>query len=265
MTYRVLLPVTNCQEYVEDVIAHIPDLTRLILVDNFDNPQVLDLCKGAREKGATLYYFPFNLGLAASWNIGLRAMAEEAGVEFVIILSASAFLSGSLQAFVDAIMEQEARAPNCRYIASSTASLHCFAQTRLSLELGGYFDENFWPIYYEDTDYCQRSRFNGTAGRTAWCGLEGLVRSRGASIALREPRLNQLWEANACRIIDYYKAKWGGAQLDERYARPFNDSRVGVNEWRVRSAFNNTLVGEDHWLPPERPYQPYQEMMERKI
>ncbi len=241
MSYKILLPVTNNPELVQDKIREVP-LDRLILVNNFDNPEVEILCKQAEDGGAEVHRYPRNLGLAASWNLGMRKIKED-GNDFLIILSASAVLEDSIERFADSIVDYESQnGLQYRYLASGRATLHCFAQTNVSVDVGGYFDENFWPIYYEDTDYCRRSKLNGINTKVVPLNLPDLVYSRAYSIAMRDKRLFKLHQFNAGRIGQYYVDKWGAHQGSETYITPFNDPSIGVNDWALRP-------GVTEWYP----------------
>jgi hypothetical protein len=231
MDYRILLPVTNNPELVKQKLIDIPDKTKLILVNNFDNQKVENLSCQAETLGAEVHRHPMNLGLAASWNLGFRRM-EELKCNFIIFLSASAVFDKSIEYFVEKIIENElAGKKGTRYIASNIATLHCFAQTQLCLDRGGYFDENFWPIYYEDTDYCRRSDLNEVNKGVFQLHLNDVVHSLAYSIAMRDRRLMFLWQNNAYRVADYYLRKWGGVQNSEIFTTPFNNPNMHVNHW----------------------------------
>ena len=232
MDYKVLLPVTTNPELVRQKLIDIPDLTKLIMVNNFDIPEVYDFCVEAKEKGAEVYYQPENAGLATSWNLGMRRMIEDS-CDFVIFLSVSAIFNKPMQLFIDFIAEHEERDPRCRYICSELATLHCFAHTPMSVEMGGYFDENFWPIYFEDTDYGKRSKHNNVNQYITWCNLQDVVHSKGFSIAMKNPRLFKMYEAEIQNIHNYYVGKWGGTHNNETFENPFNNPDTSINEWHL--------------------------------
>lgn len=245
--YRILLPVTNSPDLVRQKLKDITDKEKLILVNNFDNPEVLQLSKKAEDKGAEVYYFPQNLGLAASWNLGLERMKEER-ILFVVFLSASAVFSKPIEKFIDKVFECEDKGESqCRYVASGAATLHCFAHTYESYEVGGLFDENFYPIYLEDTDYCRRSLKNGLQERVRLLHLEDVVYSHSFANAVRNDRLRMLYENNAARMGDYYERKWGGSPGEETFPFPFNNETLGVNWWQLE-------VHLSHRLIPQKPY-----------
>jgi glycosyltransferase involved in cell wall biosynthesis len=232
MNYRILLPVTNNPGLVKDKLEEV-DLTKLTLINNFDNPGVELLCKQAESKGTLVYRYPKNLGLAASWNVGLREVVNQ-NLDFVIILSVSAVFNKSINYFIDSIYDHMSKhGPMYRYLASGQATLHCFAHTRLCIDMGGYFDENFYPIYHEDTDFCYRSTLNGVNKKVKNLHLKNVVHSRAFSISMKDKRLFRLYQENAGRIGSYYQSKWGGVHRSEIYPYPFNNPSIKVNEWTV--------------------------------
>src|SRR5574343_300178 len=141
MSYRILLPITTDREELVTTKLHkdIPDLERLILLNNWTDPKALELSHYAASKGAEVYHIPQNLGCGPSWNFGLRRMLEDKD-DFLIILSPSAIFDHSILYFIDAIYNTEDKEPYARYIASPIATLHCFAITPFGVQLGGYWD-----------------------------------------------------------------------------------------------------------------------------
>jgi len=267
MSFKILLPVTTPASLVEQKLSDLAGLEKqTIVVNNWTDPETEKFVKEFARRGAETYGCTYNLGLGASWNLGMRRMMEDQD-DFVIILSASAVFDKPVQWFVEAILRQEENEKMCRYICSSSASLHCFAHTKLGVEMGGYFDENFWPIYYEDTDYSHRSKFNGVGHRVAKAGerstintqssslvkclgQEDVVHSYGASVACNtDPDLLSLHQHNCHRWSTYYVAKWGGNHGSEQYCTPFNDPIKGVNEWSVCEPFYHPKF-PGNWNPP---------------
>jgi hypothetical protein len=241
MSYKILLPVTTDTEGLvsQKLLYDLKEeMEHLILLNNWIDPQVAELCKNAASKGAETYYIPGNLGCGPSWNFGIKRMMED-GSDFVIILSPSVVFDKSIQYFIDAIYKQESINKMGRYIASGLATLHCFAHTPLGVELGGYFDENFWPVYYEDTDFCCRSKLNGLGtygshvGFVWSCSLNEHFHSLAYSITCRNNTLFKLYESRGGWMAEYYVRKWGGVHNSEIYQHPFNNPNIGINEWII--------------------------------
>lgn len=241
--YRILLPVTGSPELVKIKLEKdIPDLSKLILVNNFDNRDVYDLCIRARDNGATLYYHPENFGLAASWNIGLHYLEQNPSCGFVIFLSASAKFNQPIEKFIDQIRRNEETKKYHRYIATSMATLHCFAHTQLAVTDMGFFDENFYPIYIEDTDMSYRS----TLLREGGCEIlvhtfnnpSSLVQSINFSNAVNtDKRLFKQYQMNVGRMGDYWKRKWSGCVGAGEWKFPFNNCTLPVNYWEKEGSF----------------------------
>jgi len=267
LKYRILIPVTNRPDLVRYVFDNIPDKSKLTVVNNYGHSGVNHLCRKVHSEGAELYEFPLNLGVAASWNIGLREMMEEQN-DVVIILSASVVFDKSFQTLLD-LLERKWEG-HTQVTFDRKVNLHCSAFTRLGVELGGYFDETFWPIYREDTDYYRRSKLNGF-GEKVWRGQHGrenhpdgecddscvqLVHSAGASLAIRDEGLRKCHVANSPRTLHYYQRKWGGDHFSERFLTPFNEVQE-VNEWIKPSHFHNPLYSNiTSWEHPKQPYKP---------
>lgn len=203
----------------------------------------------AKDRGAECYYCPKNYGLAASWNVGMRRAYED-NYNGVIILAASAQIKTSLKEFIGLINQSEAESPKCKYLLQMPLALHCYCLTRRCVEVLGYFDENFWPIYVEDADYSYRSQLLKLNNEVVNFQKLGSVEPAGASLTCnKEPKFMNLWFHNTDRIHKYYEAKWGGTHTNEKFTHPFNNPSIGVNEWSVKNGFLNTLIDEPNYVP----------------
>jgi hypothetical protein len=265
--YKILLPVASPAFLVKNKLIELKGHEEnLIIINNWTDPETEIYVKEFAARGAEAYNCTYNLGLAASWNWGMQRMKED-NYDFVIFLSASAVFERDLRFFIDAIIKSEAKQKMARYVCSPRASLHCFCHTRLGLELGGYFDENFWPIYYEDTDYCHRSKFNSVGvphdpisirtminheggGLVSMLGLNDIVYSHSFSATCNSKQeLMSLHQTNCHRWSTYYQKKWGGDHGSEKYSHPFNDPNKDVNFWEIKEFFNHPKFKD--WNPPK--------------
>lgn len=241
MRYKILVPVTVNPDLVNDVFNHIQNKSNLIIVNNFDNQEVADLCQQAQKDEAFVYNYPNNLGLAASWNIGIRELEKEYNLDFVIILSSSAKFFKDIEEFAKRIDESEKIRKMGMY-RSREARLHCFAITQLGLRVGGLFDENFYPIYYEDTDYYRRSNLNGMSKIAYDIPTDDLVISAGYGLSVnKEKRLLSHYQRNATMQVNYFTEKWGGLGSDAHFLTPFNNPNLDINYWVKREGTFNKL------------------------
>jgi len=150
-----------------------------------------------------------NLGVAASWNL-LARMSFERGFEAVIIMNDDIYW-GQKQDKADEFFDT---CPDDSFIAAPPC-WHTFVLPRKVFEKVGPLDENFYPAYYEDNDYCRR------------IALAGVPYIRSTFLNCEVFRLSQTISKDSSilrgsRNEDYYVRKWGGGPHQEIYTKPFN-------------------------------------------
>lgn len=91
-----------------------------------------------------------NDGVSRAWNFGRQHVIDNEQ-DYLIILSQNVVLHDGMR---DYIRELNDRKP--RHGAWSNLSWHLTAISRETLESAGEFDTNFYPIYYEDSEYAIR-------------------------------------------------------------------------------------------------------------
>lgn len=177
-----------------------------------------------------------NHGVAASWNIGARAMYEQ-GADWTVIISAGVRFGepGGLD-----LVEAMAEYPDAliveagRYRSSTDPKdgfgWHLFAVHRRTFDDVGLFDENIWPAYLEDTDFNYRMKaFYGD--RFDWSRaphwprvpVDGDLASKSHGAALGKVK-------TGFGQMDYYIRKWGAPPPGE-WAHPFNDPANPISFW----------------------------------
>lgn len=168
-----------------------------------------------------------NLGVATSWNIGVRVMRAEAA-DWLIILSAAIRFNTDFGG-LDLVAELEANPDAYAVEAGHGMGWHLIAFHRRAFDLVGEFDENFYPAYLEDNDFGRRLLLGLGGHPPLWpkvsveVGLQGFCHGVDLGGAATDPDL----------MAAYYQAKWGGPPSREEFASPFN-----------------LAVGLDHWPPP---------------
>jgi len=140
-----------------------------------------------------------NLGVAAAWNLILDA----AGAEPIVISNDDITLGP------DAFATLSAAAAAYPLVTAGGWAL--FAQAPECTRTVGYYDESFFPGYYEDTDYAYRMRLCGFPRHD----VSVAVTHVGSATIKAAPQLN------VGRSGAYYHAKWGGAPGHERWREPF--------------------------------------------
>lgn len=229
LKYKILIPVLAQVEDFSNLLDQCPDKSKLILVNNLDNPEVTSLCKEAQKQGAEIHHFPGNKGCAASWNIGLQEVMA-GRLDYLIILSPSCRWNNNVLDFVNAIEKQEAIEPQDFYtaIGQHITDTHAFAVMKNLVDQIGLFDENFHPVYLEDTDYVYRQKLIGSH-RFEITGLRTSAPLNGG--VKKDPRVWEQYIRSAQRLKDYYISKWGGEPGSEKWKRPFGDATHSLFTW----------------------------------
>lgn len=93
----------------------------------------------------------------------------------------------------------------------------------IALETIGYFDENFAPAYYDDTDYSLRAR---RAGLKSLVAPDTNLRHAGSGSLEQVDR--NVHDDQFMRNQGYYFRKWGGEKGYELYEQPFNNPAFGL-------------------------------------
>lgn len=231
MKYKILIAVTAETEKFKNCVSKCPDKSKLVIVNNWHNNEVGALCNEYFKQGAEVQWYRNNLGCGAAMNIGLRKI-ESDGLDYVIILSPSALFTNSIQDFVDIIEEREKKEKNYYYltVANMKTDLHAFAVTKRCVDEVGLYDENFYPVYYDDTDYGYRMSLIGA--QKTLCYPPRISQDLGGGVKSDEGIFNLYW-VNVNHIHDYYVRKWGGEHTQELFKTPFNDPNKSIKDWTL--------------------------------
>jgi GT2 family glycosyltransferase len=213
-----VIPVLNCVEYTRQAIASIQFGTydKLIVIDNGSTDGTEAEMRASRDVSVYIRHEK-NTGVAASWNEGLR-MAFELGYELVLVMNNDVVLAPDT---VPALLRWQQKTGGI-VSAHSVAALHaltivdrrevfgppcdwsCFMISKSIVDKVGWFDEAYFPAYFEDMDYdCRAEQAGiqrGHAGDAVVCHFHSRT-LHGGHIENHE----KFFEANRRRFID----RWG--------------------------------------------------------
>lgn len=219
MTVPVLIvPILNRAELLNELLLSIDyPVDKVIIIDNGDvvrEDWVHDTYR-VMQPG-------HNLGVAASWNLGMKATPH--APYWLIANHDIAFGDGDLARLAEAVNPGAATLYHLLGFAA-------FAITRHAINAIGLFDEGFINGYDEDVDYSRRCELGGIPRIEV--GFSGT--HVGSATIMADPEL-RAWNGLSHGANDaYYRAKWGGQkQGGETFVTPFN--RGGhLGEWRADS------------------------------
>jgi GT2 family glycosyltransferase len=203
------------------------DLVALMILHSQVSAKVQELEELARSPDVVYRDYGINRGLAKSWNEGILWGLEQ-GFDAVLVVNEDVvFAPGDVDRLAEtAVCQREhpivmGRAYHHSESAWSWSEYGCFVVNPIALATVGCFDENFFPIYCEDSDYRRRLRLAGLA--PAYC--EGTRIVHGGSRSLAVPEVASQNQRTYALNRHYYQRKWAGEAGGEQFDRPFNDSR----------------------------------------
>lgn len=168
-----------------------------------------------------------NRGVSWAWNDGMNnAIASDVAI---ITNDDIVFEMGCLRRMVDILaytpgMDLVSAVNTRDFPEPGSGSVHevdysCFAVKPESfIRKFGYFDENFFPAYFEDNDMYRRIELAGGMQRKL---LEARMYHKGSQTQLGGSKRvvsHEAFEANRA----YYRNKWGGIPGEETFDAPFN-------------------------------------------
>lgn len=185
-----------------------------------------------------------NIGVAAAWNNGIRRAMRDGHRYAIISNDDIEFMPGTIMQLVRDIQTYDAITIGTNSILPKRDgdsfyykkegmvigySYPCFIvdMTTLVNEVG-YFDENFYPAYYEDSDMQYRIKL---AGHKEYINTDiGVVHHGSATQFATKDRIvsKDKW----AELQEYYKSKWGGYAWEEKWTHPYNENDKGIKYWR---------------------------------
>ena len=185
-----------------------------IIIDNgngFGIERLKDLL--GERAGVAEYICPGrNIGVAAAWNRILEMTKDDVGV----IISNDDIEFGA-ETFAELSRPLMAGHP---FVEGEGWAL--FGQSSQTTALVGYYDENFWPAYYEDVDYDERMRRLGVERITP---LSEPVKHHGWATTTAVGNADWLKEGRE-RNHAYFTRKWGGESRNPRW-----NGHVGIRQF----------------------------------
>lgn len=144
---KLIVPVLNRYDLLQRMVSSIDyPIEELLIIDNGD--QAENLIAPDCVKSVRVLHMPTNQGVAGSWNLGIKLYPFEPVW----------FFGSADTVYLPGALEQLSKAsPNEITLAASFPYWQTFAIGEQSVRQIGLFDENLYPIYFEDNDYTRRA------------------------------------------------------------------------------------------------------------
>jgi GT2 family glycosyltransferase len=175
------------------------------------------------ETAVTVAQTGENLGVAASWNFGMR----ETPGPWIIANSDIYLCDGGVIATMLTDLD--------RFDLVLACGMALFGIGASAVEKAGTFDENFWPAYNEDLDYVTRLTLCGGAIHE----FAASVDHDGSATMRSDPRVQKVIALTHGMNDGYFRRKWGGKHRNGfkgrhvygMWSHPYNDQRISPREW----------------------------------
>ena len=239
----IICPVLNCWKYTEGMLESIRSSTPyiIIMIDNGSTDQTKkELLKRHRKDELIYIENKRNEGVAVAWNRGIEKAKNQYGCDHYLIVNNDIVLK---KCTIDRMIEdlerediglitawnvngeidtpdqlKEYQIPILQKFKEAP-DFSCFMIKESTIDKVGYFDENFWPAYFEDNDYHYRMKLQGIKALKD----NQIVYFHYGSSTVKENRNIEKTNSEYYLINkEYYIKKWGGEPGNEIYETPFN-------------------------------------------
>lgn len=239
----IICPVLNCAKYTKAFLEQVVKFTDhpIIIIDNNSTDSTPAIVAPHVKSGRVLYIKNTqNAGVSRSWNQGIvLAKNKYHSKTFFIPNNDVIIRRDTLPRMYDILGISDYLLVSALDVKSKCQTVHdfeffplpllpllkeapdfsCFMMNVETIEKVGWFDEEFYPAYFEDNDYHRRINLAGykavTSNKIPYYHYGSMTIKEGAEI-------KRLTNANYLHNKAYYKKKWGGDPGNEVFDTPFN-------------------------------------------
>jgi len=238
----IAVPCFNNLEYTKKLLNTISlqKEDALFLINNGSSDETITFLSELQSRG-NLFVLNLseNAGVAGAWNTALKLAFEDLNCDNVIFLGNDTLLNpltlkrikedlampdvGLVSAFnitKKCADEREffetAGTSDDNYIEAPDFS--CFGMNKNCFKKVGFFDEAFYPAYYEDNDYHYRMKLEKIK---ALCNQGNFYWHYGSRTKQQSPEFGEYVGYRYEKNEEYYCQKWGGLPGEETYVIPF--------------------------------------------
>lgn len=200
----LIVPVLNRYDLLQRMVDSIDYPLDLLIIDNGDQSE--GVIPPAIVKSVRVLNMPTNQGVAGSWNLGIKLLPFES--VWFFSSADTVYKPGALAKLAEA-------KPTDITIAASFPHWQTFAIGEEVVRKIGLFDENLFPIYFEDNDYMKRAESAGVP--IVYGDID--VNHDNSSTIRSDANLNRQNDRTFSNNAEYFRSKTEGLwhwSLDRR-------------------------------------------------
>jgi GT2 family glycosyltransferase len=151
MLPNLIIPILNRYDLLQRMLDSVDyPVQNLLIIDNgaseVEKDIILDLPAGVEH--TTYLPMPSNLGVAASWNLGIKLFP---------LHNRWTFASNDMWFYPGELAKLAAAKPTDLTLIKDFPHWHAFTIGEQVVQRIGLFDEALYPAYFEDNDYLRRA------------------------------------------------------------------------------------------------------------
>ena len=194
----------------------VPDLA--VVVDNGSGR--IDLSGVAGRMPVEIIRPERNLGVGPSWNLLAKKFIADDSDRLLVVGDDVTLHADVVEKLLGVMSDGSV---DFAFPDPARSTMHqmfsCFMAKLSLFEKVGFFDERFYPAYFEDNDFHYRMRLAGAVEAVASCGYDHV---NSATIKKYTPKQKEAHHKQFRACKNYYVEKWGGLPHVETYKVPFN-------------------------------------------
>ena len=207
----LIIPVLNRYDLLESMLESITyPIDNILIIDNGGQFKT-------KKENVKVLNMPANLGLSASWNLGIKCYPH---LHYWLFASADTVWS-------DLALQQIENLSGSDKLILTNDSYGCFSVGENVIEQVGVFDEYFYPIYFEDNDFhervarlCPENTIVSTNIKTS--------PEKGSQTINSDKKLKDINDQTFIKNQEYYKYK---QESNFEISKPWSLSRRRDHEW----------------------------------
>ena len=207
----LIIPVLNRYDLLESMLESITyPIDNILIIDNGGQFKT-------KKENVKVLNMPANLGLSASWNLGIKCYPH---LHYWLFASADTVWS-------DLALQQIENLSGSDKLILTNDAYGCFSVGENVIEKVGVFDEYFYPIYFEDNDFhervarlCPENTIVSTNIKTS--------PEKGSQTINSDKKLKDINDQTFIKNQEYYKYK---QESNFEISKPWSLSRRRDHEW----------------------------------
>ena len=238
----IIIPVLNCVQYTKQLVEQIKEYKDcgIIIIDNGSTDGTPAYLGGLKRYNHILTVRNSeNRGVAGAWNKGICIARNVLACPYYAVLNNDIILQNdTLDKMIAVLKEPEIamstayntndktqtpadffyKKPAEEYELTDAPDFSCFMLKKETIDKIGYFDEKFYPAYFEDNDYHYRINL---AGLKAIKTTRSVYFHFGSQTIKNDSKIRVISNRNYIKNQKFFEKKWGGLPGHETYKTPF--------------------------------------------